>query len=87
MTDDESRPARTDDEIQRAVWTCVVTFLPTDPTQVESNALGLTDALLADWTSEELVRLIGTLAALTANFYRTLEANHKTPDTDDEEGR
>lgn len=83
MTDQARSPARTDAEIQQAVWTCLATMLPTDQTQVESNALGLTSAL-ANWTTNDLLRLVGTLSALAAHFYRQLEANHSKHPAGDE---
>lgn len=73
--DETDRPPRTDDEITSAVWTWLAAMLPTDQTQVESNMLGLFDAM-ADWTAQDLLRLVATTAGLTAHFYRALETNH-----------
>ncbi len=72
MTDE---PQRSDDEVKQAVWASLAAFSPTDPVQVEANSLGLAGAL-ADWTSADLIRVLGILATLTAHFYRTLETNH-----------
>jgi hypothetical protein len=74
MTADDFEPPPTDAEIEQAVWTALAAMLPTG--QVEANMLSLVDPL-ADWTADDLRRLVGALAGLAAHFYRTLDRIHE----------